>query len=296
MYTKQVIRDIEIYYSRYLESTSDQMLYYTTKYLLDFLRSFEVVKTILSNLKSKYPYDDERLEMDQNMEGFSIIKQFGRDRTQYVSYILHLLDYSYNKQNAICDFYDETPWICYSNDEYDKKERIRLFKIEVVRPLCDYVIDELRKYVSLIDVLEMYRNRTMRFETPYSKEITERQVQNQLAIYLFDRGYMVHREEDLTNGKPDFLLSDDERNPFIIEVKLIKEEIHPSVFKSYTSQLRDYMNKLKSYTGVLCIFTEKDYDFVWNNKPNNMTIITIYVGATIPSKRNTQTISLDIQS
>ena len=56
------------------------------------------------------------------------------------------------------------------------------------------------------------------------------------------------------------------------------------------------MNKLKSYTGVLCIFTEKDYDFVWNNKPNNMTIITIYVGATIPSKRNTQTISLDIQS
>lgn len=36
MYTRQIIKDIETYYSRYSESTSDQMLYYTTKHLIIF--------------------------------------------------------------------------------------------------------------------------------------------------------------------------------------------------------------------------------------------------------------------
>lgn len=58
--------------------------------------------------------------------------------------MLHYLEYSYTT-DSIEDFYDEASWICLSNEEYDKKERIKLFKIDVVKPLCDYVTDELRK-------------------------------------------------------------------------------------------------------------------------------------------------------
>ena len=66
--------------------------------------------------------------------------------------------------------------------------------------------------------------------------------------------------------------------------------------KTYTSQLRDYMNKLDSYIGVLCVFTTQDYEFIWHNKPNDMEIVTIYVGGLKPSERNTKNISLDLNT
>lgn len=295
MYAKRVIKDIETYFSRYCESSSDQMLYYSTKHLLDFLYSFDMVRTILSDLKKKYPYDLKTLKRHQETGGPIIIKEVGLNRTQYVSYVVHFLEYSYN-QTGIIKFYDEASWICYSDKDYNIKERIHLFKIEVVKPLCDYVIDGLRKYVSLTNVIERYKNRTMRFESPYPETYFERNVQDKLALYLYDRGYMVHREEDLTNGKPDFLFSDDEDTPFIIEVKYVKEKVSLSSFNSYTSQLSDYVNKLESHVGVLCIFTTLDYEYIWKNAPDNMKLITIYVGDKKPSERNIQYICIDFNS
>ena len=43
MYTKRVINDIETYYSRYCESISDQMLYYSTMHLVSYLYSYSIV-------------------------------------------------------------------------------------------------------------------------------------------------------------------------------------------------------------------------------------------------------------
>lgn len=154
MYLRQIIKDIEIYFSRYCESTSDTMLYYTTKHLLDFLNSFDIVKVILINLKNEYPYDKNAFEQSQN--GFEIIKHVAQCKKQYVSFVLHFLEYSYTT-DSIEDFYDEASWICLSNKEYDKKERIKLFKIDVVKPLCDYVTDELGKNVSLLYVLDRFK-------------------------------------------------------------------------------------------------------------------------------------------
>lgn len=293
MYLRQIIKDIEIYFSRYCESTSDTMLYYTTKHLLDFLNSFDIVKVILINLKNEYPYDKNAFEQSQN--GFEIIKHVAQCKKQYVSFVLHFLEYSYTT-DSIEDFYDEASWICLSNKEYDKKERIKLFKIDVVKPLCDYVIDELRKNVSLLYVLDRFKNRTMRFESPYLKDYAERDVQNKLALYLFDSGYIVHREENISNGQPDFLFSDEDKNSYIIEVKYITNKVSNKNLKAYTSQLRDYVSKLNSHIGVLCIFTTQDYEFTWLNKPYNLEILTIYVGGLNPSERNTKIISLDFNS
>lgn len=293
MYLRQIIKDIEIYFSRYCESTSDTMLYYTTKHLLDFLNSFDIVKVILINLKNEYPYDKNAFEKSQN--GFEIINHVAQCKKQYVSFVLHFLEYSYT-MDSIEDFYDEASWICLSNEEYDKKERIKLFKIDVVKPLCDYVTDELRKNVSLLYVLDRFKNRTMRFESPYLKDYAERDVQNKLALYLFDSGYIVHREENISNGQPDFLFSDENKNSYIIEVKYITNKVSNKNLKVYTLQLRDYVSKLNSHIGVLCIFTTQDYEFTWLNKPYNLEILTIYVGGLKPSERNTKIISLDFNS
>ena len=293
MYLRQIIKDIEIYFSRYCESTSDTMLYYTTKHLLDFLNSFDIVKVILINLKDEYPYDKNAFEKSQN--GFEIINHVAQCKKQYVSFVLHFLEYSYTT-DSIENFYDEASWICLSNKEYDKKERIKLFKIDVVKPLCDYVTDELRKNVSLLYVLDRFKNRTMRFESPYLKDYAERDVQNKLALYLFDSGYIFHREENISNGQPDFLFSDEDKNSYIIEVKYITNKVSNKDLKVYTSQLRDYVSKLNSHIGVLCIFTTQDYEFTWLNKPYNLEIQTIYVGGLNPSERNTEIISLDFNS
>ena len=293
MHQKQIIKEIETRFSRYYDSTSDTMLYYTTKHLIDFLNSFGIVKVVLANLKNEYPYDKKTFENPQ--EGFEAIKYVAQDQKQYVSFVLHYLEYSYTT-DSIEDFYDEASWICLSNKEYDKKERIKLFKIDVVKPLCDYVTDELRKNVSLLYVLDRFKNRTMRFESPYLKNYAERDVQNKLALYLFDSGYIVHREENISNGQPDFLFSDEDKNSYIIEVKYITNKVSNKNLKAYTSQLRDYVSKLNSHIGVLCIFTTQDYEFTWLNKPYNLEILTIYVGGLNPSERNTKIIPLDFNS
>lgn len=313
MYTKQVINDIETNYSRYSESISDQMLFYNTKHFFSYLFSIDIVKDILSNLKKECPYNEETIKKYNTLEGFNLLQLVAQDRKKYVSYVLHFLEYSF-ASGLIINFYVEAAWICYGEKEYTLKEKIMLFKTEVIKPLCDYVIDELRKNVSLLYVLNRFKNRTMRFETPYSTEYSERYIQNNLALYLFDRGYNVHREEDLSNGKPDFVLSgknnvhrnenqsngqsdflysDEDNNPYIIEVKFIKKKISENKFREYTSQLNEYVNEQYTSIGVLCIFTIEDLDFIWKNNPTNMEIITIYVGNLKPSKRNTKFITLD---
>lgn len=295
MYTKRVINDIETYYSRYCESISDQMLYYSTMHFVSYLYSYSIVKDILLNLKKECPYNKETIEDYNKLDGFDVIKRVAQDKKCYISYVLHYLDYSF-ASNSIVDFYDDAAWICYIKKDYSLKERIMLFKTDVIKPLCDYVIDELRKNVSLLYVLDTFKNRTMRFESPYPEDYEERDVQNKLALYLFDSGYIVHREENISNGQPDFLFSDEDKNSYIIEVKYITNKVSNKNLKAYTSQLKDYVSKLKSHIGVLCIFTTQDYEFTWLNKPHNLEILTIYVGRLNPSERNTKIISLDFNS
>lgn len=295
MYIKRVINDIETYYSRYCESISDQMLYYSTMHFVSYLYSYSIVKDILLNLKKECPYNRETIEDYNKLDGFDVIKRVAQDNKCYISYVLHYLDYSF-ASNSIVDFYDDAAWICYGEKDYSLKERIMLFKTDVIKPLCDYVIDELRKNVSLLYVLDRFKNRTMRFESPYLKNYAERDVQNKLALYLFDSGYIVHREENISNGQPDFLFSDEDKNSYIIEVKYITNKVSNKNLKAHTSQLRDYVSKLNSHIGVLCIFTTQDYEFTWLNKPYNLEILTIYVGGLKPSERNTKIISLDFNS
>lgn len=295
MYIKRVINDIETYYSRYCESISDQMLYYSTMHFVSYLYSYSIVKDILLNLKKECPYNKETIEDYNKLDGFNVIKRVAQDKKCYISYVLHYLDYSF-ASNSIVDFYDDAAWICYVKKDYSLKERIMLFKTDVIKPLCDYVIDELRKNVSLLYVLDRFKNRTMRFESPYLKNYAERDVQNKLALYLFDSGYIVHREENISNGQPDFLFSDEDKNSYIIEVKYITNKVSNKNLKAYTSQLRDYVSKLNSHIGVLCIFTTQDYEFTWLNKPYNLEILTIYVGGLKPSERKTKIISFNFNS
>ena len=264
-------------------------------HFVSYLYSYSIVKDILLNLKKECPYNKETIEDYNKLDGFDVIKRVAQDKKCYISYVLHYLDYSF-ASNSIVNFYDDAAWICYVKKDYSLKERIKLFKTDVIKPLCDYVIDELRKNVSLLYVLDRFKNRTMRFESPYPKRYSERDVQNKLALYLFDSGYIVHREENISNGQPDFLFSDEDKNSYIIEVKYITNKASNKNLKAYTSQLRDYVSKLNSHIGVLCIFTTQDYEFTWLNKPYNLEILTIYVGELNPSERNTKIISLDFNS
>lgn len=106
MYIKRVINDIETYYSRYCESISDQMLYYSTMHFVSYLYSYSIVKDILLNLKKECPYNKETIEEYNKLEGFNVIRRVAQDKKCYVSYVLHYLDYSF-ASDSIVDFYDD---------------------------------------------------------------------------------------------------------------------------------------------------------------------------------------------
>ncbi len=72
------------------------MLYYTTKHLIDFLYSYEEVKTILCDLKEEYPFKSKNPEEFETELGFEILKEVGLYKKKYISYVLHYLEHTYN--------------------------------------------------------------------------------------------------------------------------------------------------------------------------------------------------------
>ena len=170
-----------------------------------------------------------------------------------------------------------------------------LYKTDYVRPIVNYVIDNLKSESLILNNLNRYKNRVERFRTiSYCEGLTERQLQNDLALYLFDNDVEFSKEDDTCNGRLDFKLSDDSvhygsvlncnNKPYIIEIKLLEKVSHTLLHKSI-NQLRAYMGQIPSY-GCLVIFTpEKIEDQITDLENQGITIIPIYIGNLPPSSR-----------
>lgn len=106
----------------------------------------------------------------------------------------------------------------------------------------------------------------------------EREVQDKIAMYLYDNGRENHREENSGNGKQDFLISDED-GLFVVEVKYIKENSRIGItdLESRTSQLKDYMAKYSSHCEILYIVNRQRIEFAWKDSPQNMSIMNVYI-------------------
>lgn len=287
MNTQNIIKDIERSYTQYSLSDSDVMLSYSTRDFIRFLKSFDVVNSIIEEVKSQHSFSESDLEkiMSDRNSPRNVMRLVGDSRESYVSFLLHYFDRIFhNGTFHTSALYDDAKWLCSNNTEYDKKERIRLFQQNTIYPIATYVIDRLREGNLLCYVLEQFKIRAMRFKCLQGVK-DEREIQNRIAMYLYDNGNENHREENSGNGNPDFLISDVE-GQFVVEIKYIKEDtsVGKKVFEKWTSQLIYYMSEYPSYQGVLYIVSKKNCIFEWKGAPSNMTIMNVYIGDQKPSE------------
>lgn len=288
MNTQNIIEDIGRRYTQYSLSDSDTMLYYRTMDYLQFLKSFDVVNSIIKEVKKQYPYteSDFKNENSSCKSPHEIMKAVGNSRESYVSFLLHYFEWTFKNENINrSQLYDDAKWICSNNRDYDKKERVRLFQQNTIYPIATYIIDKLREGKLLCDVLEQFSNRAIRFKCLQGVE-DEREIQNRIALYLYDNGNESHREENSGNGNPDFLISD-KKGKFVVEIKYVKANPRKGkkAFEKWTSQLKYYMSQYSSYQGVLYIVSEANCRYEWKNAPANMTVMNVYIGDLKPSEK-----------
>lgn len=287
MNTKSIIEDIERRYTQYSLSDSDTMLYYRTRDYIDFLNSFDVVNSIIEEIKRLHPFT-ERVLMDEKFGRKSprdVMRSVGDSRESYVAFLLHYFEWTFRKEHFNePELYKDAKWICAKDPDYSKKELIRLFQQNTVYPIATYIVDRLRKGQLLCNVLEQFSIRAMRFNILQGVK-NEREVQNKIALYLYDNGNENHREENSGNGNPDFLISDI-NGRFVVEVKFVKANSRKGIkdLERWTSQLRNYMNKYSSYQGVLYVVSEKNCKFEWKYAPSNMSIMNVYIGKLKPNE------------
>ena len=284
---KNIIEEIERRYAHYILSDSDTMLYYRTRDFLNYMQSYEIVREIIRELTQKHPYKEGVLKDEKGYYKLpdQLMASIANGREEYVSFVIHFLSWIFEEHNHdTTKFYDDAWWTCPNNRDYTKKERIRLFQQDVILPIVTYVVDRLRQGLYISKALERFAVRAMRFKC-LSGVKNEREVQDRIAMYLFDIGRENHREENSGNGNPDFLISDED-GLFVVEVKFINNNSRKGVkaFAKWTSQLRDYMEKYSSHQGILFIVTRQHIEFVWKDTPQNMSIMNVYIGDKNPSE------------
>lgn len=289
MNIKNIIDDIERRYAQYSLSDSDTMLYYRTRDFIEFIKSFDIVKIILEDVKQQYPFTESVIINEQRFgreykSPRCIMNAVGKSRESYVSFLLQYFEWIFCKQDFnTTTLYDDANWICSAKKEYNNKERIRLFQQNTIFPITTYVVDRLRKGQLLCNVLEQYSIRAMRFNCLQGVK-NEREIQNKIALYLYDNGNENHREDNSGNGNPDFLISD-VNGQFVVEVKYVRANSRKGIkdLENWTSQLINYMNNYSSYQGVLYIVSEKNCKFEWKSAPANMSIMNVYIGGLKPN-------------
>lgn len=287
MTNKNIIEDIERRHAQYILSDSDTILFYRTRDFMNYLRSHEIVRHIFGELTNTYQYKESVLKNEDGMHKLphELMASVGNSREEYVSFALQFLQSLFeNDNNDTTELFDEAWWTCSNNREYTKKERIRLFQQDVITPIVNYVVAKLRQGLYISTALEKFAVRAMRYGS--LKDVkNEREVQDRIAMYLYDNGRENHREENSGNGNPDFLISDED-GLFVVEVKYIKENSRIGItdLESWTSQLKDYMAKYSSHCGILYIVNRQRIEFAWKDSPQNMSIMNVYIDGKNPSE------------
>jgi hypothetical protein len=292
-----IIDKIELAYSHYLQQGSEIMFTTFTDHFFDKLESIPACQQILNNLVFQYNIPQDEFEKCIMSESFLSSKFFVNSEAYYVAYCYQYYKFLRNRQrtrgNFLNPYYNEVTWTDRSFDEHG--DRMILYKTDYVRPIVNYVIDNLKSESLILYNLNRYKNRVERFRTiSYCEGLSERQLQKDLALYLFDNHVEFSKEDDTCNGRLDFKLSDDSvhygsilncnNKPYIVEIKLL-EKVRPTLLQKSINQLSAYMGQIPSY-GCLVIFTpEKIEGPITDLENQGITIIPIYIGNLPPSSR-----------
>lgn len=280
-----IVQKLENYYQKYLDLSSNVMLDLTTDSFFSKLESLPQCKQILEELKKNYTIAEGEFhslactEIDKYKELFE-----SHDANYYAAFCLqwYYFQKGQKRPNSMKTYADKTRWLTLTNKE--SADKSRLFKTDVIRPIVDYIISQIKEQNLIYYYLTRFKNRVERYTFNSLAEKNELGIQKDLALYLFDQGLSFYHEPNLGNGRPDFVI-DLECNdkPFVIEIKKIKK-LSKIVIDSSLRQLKAYLDQFPS-RGCLYIFTDDvNYADYSKDVDDNISVLCVYLGGKLPSK------------
>lgn len=292
-----IIRKVEVFYKQYLEQDSEIMLNVNTDYLFDNLLSIPYCNEILDKLEKKYVIPLEVIEERMGKAYLDFLEDMTEHGQEYyIAYCLKLYKYLRDHNGKISDPYCfETIWIESFKPEND--QRFRLFKTDFIRPIINYITNSIRNESVILYTLNRYKERMEKFHPfHFADDTDEKELQNDLALYLFDNNHEFYRELDNGTGELDFLIHegtekhygsvlDCNDKPLIVEVKYFKEKLQEHQFKDAIVQLKAYMEVSPAYGCLIAYILDENKQDLRNHEIDGIYVIPIYVGKKSASKR-----------
>lgn len=279
---ERIVQKLENYYYRYANLGSNVLLNLNTDSLIEKIRSLPQCHQILDNLIHKYPITEQEIKSFVELD--EIKKLFEKNGEQY--YIAFCLQwYYYQKEHwtsLIKTYADKARWL--TKKDKDAIDRVQIFKSDVIRPIVDYVISQIKEHNLIYYYLERYKSRVERYTYASLRDKSELGLQKDLALYLFDQNLPFYHEPNLGHGRPDFVIDLVCDNvPFVVEIKKVNKPTQDFIDDSLR-QLRAYIDQFPSY-GCLYIFTE-DVNFADYSRDidDKLTIRCVYLGEKSPSQ------------
>lgn len=279
-----IVGKLENYYHQYLNLSSNVMLNLNTDSLFSRIESLPQCRQILEELRNKCTLTENDFASLDCIEIHNYKKLF--ESHDAIFYAAFCLQWYYrqkeHQQSSMKTYADKTRWL--TMKDKDPLNKVLLFKTDVVRPIVDYIISQIKEHNLIHYYLERYKSRVERYTFASLADRNELGLQKDLALYLFDQGLSFYHEPNLGNGRPDFVI-DLECNdmPFVVEIKKIKKLTH-GIIDDSLRQLKTYLYQFPSY-GCLYIFTE-DVNFVEYSRDidDKLTIRCVYLGGKTPSQ------------
>lgn len=279
-----IVQKLENYYQQYLNLTSNVMLNLNTDTLFSKIESLPQCKQILEGLRRSNIIKEENLRTLNSTEIDKHKKLFeDHDANYYAAFCLQW--YYYQKEHerfGMRTYADKARWL--TKTDKDIIDKVKIFKTDVIRPIVDYLISQIKEQNLIYYYLDRYKSRVERYTFSDLADKNELGLQKDLALYLHDRGISFYHEPNLGHGKPDFVI-DLECNdkPFVVEIKKIKN-LTQVIIDDSLRQLRAYLDQFPSY-GCLYIFTEDTkYGDYSKDVDDKLTIRCVYLGGKSPSQ------------
>lgn len=282
---------IENSYQKYSKQTSKGYLNIFTNKLIDDLLSISYSRDILNSLVEKYKFTDEIIAEYCSSEDFEFQKKYIKGQYEILISFNYQIFCYYRKQydeGHLDPYYNDIVSCWDSGDSDDTK--LKKFKIDFIKPIVDYVLEQLDCKVSVISYVKRFKQKIERFGIVENGPKNEKFFQKMLCCYLFDQGLEVYSEVNNGNGRTDLQGSIPismgnmvtftyRTHNFIIETKYAKNgkiNIEHSL-----RQLGIYKEQNGIDDTCLVVFTDDDSEHVSTDN-----IIWIYVGNSTPRKRS----------
>lgn len=308
----RLLERIEILWNSYWQKQSARLFNHSTDMFMDYILSIPYCRFVLKKLKDDYLFTDEQYNEYKQKEWGTFVEQ--KNNLQILSFLLQWYEKRRSEKKY---YYQDCKCLGYDKDA-SEADKMQMFKIDVIRPIVDYIVfnhaDEsyilylLNRYVQRIKLFENEKIKIQQIgnntnEDNFLKDNGDMQpnesvLQKDLCLYLFNSGIRIHQEEVVGNGRLDILVNHN-KEYFIVEVKYIKKtEKRDNCIKRINasiSQIKEYMSSKGAKNGCILIYTEIEIDFIpMNINENNISMLSVYIGKEVPSKIKFEPIKISI--